>query len=666
MIVRIFHICVLWSFLELCFCFSQLSYQHSRTSPKRALIRRRTSLNVSNHANIESNKYNTAEEVIHSFLSVLNGSNYENCDEISDLIEFVDTTKCKPILSSKNLDSSDFRRLASIDDQQCHFIMDDIVIECCQLDPKQLNAGIAYHLSPVNIVSEEKYIIGRGILLLEIIDHKIISIFDVKEKIKPNKSIDRILGLNHTISGYWTGKTSSQSRDHYGITKNLIHKLHGKNNPVAKFFEARNNRDIESLQNLIDEKSSLGGFRKEEYIKMVRRIPISAKMEIEEMIFSEADHDDEFDKVFVKWYMEKHGVKLKFSRGCSFYKIRQGRITYGVDLLESEKKEVQLELNVSDQILNHLRDSGMGRFIADSLVFFGIPSIVKNNWSSVQTFFKLTKMKLNVQYGKHPSQAIDLFVPSKPKGLIFFVHGGAWGSGMPWMYRLVADPFLNLDLAVAIVGYRTYPDGSVQDQVDDLEAAIHCLSNKFPHLVQGTTDGSECEWQGISLIGHSSGAQFSMLMISQRIVSSITNQISSNVTLFDNVICLSGVFSISDHYQHESSRGVEELSPMKPACGYTLDNMDFYSPSLRLSTVPRGSLKYVTSPKIFILHGLEDDTVPFTSSRKGAKLMRAWGLTSIYDAYLHDVDHTGIIFDIMFGGKSKNTIIDCLTIGRCP
>jgi hypothetical protein len=60
------------------------------------------------------------------------------------------------------------------------------------------------------------------------------------------------------------------------------------------------------------------------------------------------------------------------------------------------------------------------------------------------------------------------------------------------------------------------------------------------------------------------------------------------------------------------------------------------------------------------LHGVDDDTVPFTSSRKAAKLMKAWGLSSIDDIYLHEVDHTSLLFDLMFGGKSKQKLIDCL------
>ena len=83
-------------------------------------------------------------------------------------------------------------------------------------------------------------------------------------------------------------------------------------------------------------------------------------------------------------------------------------------------------------------------------------------------------------------QYVDLYLPTPPlslsspdddgrtpvRGAVFFVHGGAWGSGMPWMYRLVAPTFLRLDLAVIVVGYRTYPDAStINEQVRDVVTA---------------------------------------------------------------------------------------------------------------------------------------------------------------------------------------------------
>jgi acetyl esterase/lipase len=64
--------------------------------------------------------------------------------------------------------------------------------------------------------------------------------------------------------------------------------------------------------------------------------------------------------------------------------------------------------------------------------------------------------------------------------LVAFVHGGAWGSGFPAMYRLVAKPFLNKGMTVAILGYRTYPTTDVKGQVDDLEQALESLRREFP------------------------------------------------------------------------------------------------------------------------------------------------------------------------------------------
>ena len=106
---------------------------------------------------------------------------------------------------------------------------------------------------------------------------------------------------------------------------------------------------------------------------------------------------------------------------------------------------------------------------------------------------------------------------------MFFVHGGAWGSGQPWMYRLVAAPFLKMNMAVAVVGYRTYPDGNAQDQVDDLEQAARSVYAKYgDYCVNSGGDDKEekkdeNDWLGVVLMGHSSGAHIALLMMVQRV-----------------------------------------------------------------------------------------------------------------------------------------------------
>ena len=96
-------------------------------------------------------------------------------------------------------------------------------------------------------------------------------------------------------------------------------------------------------------------------------------------------------------------------------------------------------------------------------------------------------------------------------------------------------------------------------------------------------------------MGHSSGAHISLLMAVQRveryldkmdIVHHQSFEVSQRDTLhFDKYVGLSGVYDISHHFDYEAGRGVEELSPMKPACGYTRNAFDHFSPALKLQTL---------------------------------------------------------------------------------
>ncbi len=62
------------------------------------------------------------------------------------------------------------------------------------------------------------------------------------------------------------------------------------------------------------------------------------------------------------------------------------------------------------------------------------------------------------------------------------------------MYRLVDLPFLELGMTVANVGYRTYPDTDVTDQVKDLCQALSRLLEKFTCLFSSLQDGVTCDF----------------------------------------------------------------------------------------------------------------------------------------------------------------------------
>lgn len=225
---------------------------------------------------------------------------------------------------------------------------------------------------------------------------------------------------------------------------------------------------------------------------------------------------------------------------------------------------------------NHVRDTGGFRSIFDSLVELSIPLGAVANPRAAHSFLHLTQQVQTIRYGEpqHKSQIIDVFVPEHVArndwtGMVFFVHGGAWGSGKPWYYRLVAQAFLEWNMAVAIVGYRVYPDGDTSTQVADLEAAQLKLTEVYPDLC-----GPDREKRpiGFCVMGHSSGAHIALLMLvdqAKRMIqaderSLVKAQYTTNMarpgmkrTLFDRFVGISGPYDISHHFDYEAARGVE-------------------------------------------------------------------------------------------------------------
>ena len=124
-----------------------------------------------------------------------------------------------------------------------------------------------------------------------------------------------------------------------------------------------------------------------------------------------------------------------------------------------------------------------------------------NSSSSSSRGWKRKRIPYRGDVGQHhPMQYVDLFLPSARgggrnnnsqkdrripiRGTIFFVHGGAWGSGQPWMYRLVAPSFLKRNFAVVIVGYRTHPEAqTIDEQCGDVKLAWNKCEEVLNSLV---------------------------------------------------------------------------------------------------------------------------------------------------------------------------------------
>jgi acetyl esterase/lipase len=247
------------------------------------------------------------------------------------------------------------------------------------------------------------------------------------------------------------------------------------------------------------------------------------------------------------------------------------------------------------------------------------------------------------------------FEPSQPppRRLVVFVHGGAWGSGFPALYRLAAVPFLGVHCttAVAMVGYRTYPTvASVDDQVDDVARALDLIVS------------SQEQPQSVVLVGHSSGAHLIALGLEQ---GKLTSALESEKSAF---VGMAGVYDIPAHYRHEAARGVERLSPMAPICGGSVAAWRRNSPThlaktmaiAQTNTVPNKNDQSLLPnwPATLLLHGVCDSTVPYTSSVQFFDRIASTTHPRNRLHLLPDTEHAETVLQLMFGGPTRDVIMD--------
>jgi hypothetical protein len=223
-------------------------------------------------------------------------------------------------------------------------------------------------------------------------------------------------------------------------------------------------------------------------------------------------------------------------------------------------------LPLSSSFHRFLRDNFFA-VVCDTFVYMGAPLLLLSQGLAGLSFLSLvpllSRIKIRVPYA--PSRTVDLFlardfasrVPptsSHKSRLILFVHGGAWGSGSPSMYRPLALGLLRRGFDVGLVGYRVYPAGDVDGQCEDVSKAVAA--------VESWSRSNSVSWSSVTLAGHSSGANISLV--------SLLRSPSPFVT---KLALLSGVHDLAVHSDYEAMRGLEELSPLKSAAGFSRDAM---------------------------------------------------------------------------------------------
>ncbi|HLH22175.1 MAG TPA: alpha/beta hydrolase [Chloroflexota bacterium] len=117
-----------------------------------------------------------------------------------------------------------------------------------------------------------------------------------------------------------------------------------------------------------------------------------------------------------------------------------------------------------------------------------------------------TRRMLDVAYGPHPEQRLDVFRPATaaPAPLVVVVHGGGWSVGDKAQYASVGNRLAHEGLVAMNVNYRLSPAVQHPTHVQDVALAIGWC---YRHAAEYGADPER-----LCLLGHSSGAHLAALV----------------------------------------------------------------------------------------------------------------------------------------------------------
>lgn len=162
-------------------------------------------------------------------------------------------------------------------------------------------------------------------------------------------------------------------------------------------------------------------------------------------------------------------------------------------------------------------------------------------------------------------------------------------------------------------------------------------------------------------MGHSSGAHIALVHMVQQAKKQLDNNVAAS-SPYHSFVGISGCYDIHHHYDYEAARGVEELSPMKAANGYTVPAFRAHTPAYQLQDLllllqNENDVSLYMPRHMVVLHGMEDTTVPFTSTSECARRLKACGLANVEEIYLAKTGHQEAIMEVMTGGLTRDKIV---------
>lgn len=111
---------------------------------------------------------------------------------------------------------------------------------------------------------------------------------------------------------------------------------------------------------------------------------------------------------------------------------------------------------------------------------------------------------IDLAYGDHPLERLDLFPGGPGSPLLIFMHGGYWSSLNKSSFSYVAPPFLRRGFSVAVLGYPRAPAMCVAGIVRSVRKGVRWLGDEGAAHLPDTGSFYTC--------GHSAGGHLAVMV----------------------------------------------------------------------------------------------------------------------------------------------------------